>query len=1082
MSRALTITAVLVSALAWLMVSAMVPAQASTGDPQWTVRSVSRPTNFKPGDNTGQDVYVVNVMNTGGASSDGSPITVTDELPGGLSLDPVGASGLDDIRAGVVGNTPEKGAKLVCVFGTCTYTGVVVPDDTLVVEFPVDVLVSESSSLTNVVRVSGGGAPDATMETPTTISTEPAKFGISPGGATTALSTTQAGAHPDITGSIAFNTVDAQGSLAGDPKETVAEFPAGFGSDFVDTPTCSPTQFSQGECPVGSQVGVITLAVKGAIGGQNVKPVYDLSPGPGEVAKLGFAVLDTIVEGSFTLRPDDYGATVTFPNINSGLVEVENASLTVWGVPADPIHNTYRVSGGANTKWGISSDASPVPFVTNPTLCSGRALEAKFTVRSWQQPEQSIPPTPMLFGPIVGCDRLTMEPEMTAEPTTSRAYAPTGLNVNARIPQTYDNAYGLATSNLKRAVVILPEGMTVNPSAGAGLGACSPSQFAEEGVQSVPGSGCPNTSKLGSVKAQSPALKEEATGSVFIAEPYDNPFKSLLALYVVARIPDRGVIVKFAGEVTADPVTGRLVTTFDNLPPLPVGAFTFSFHQGQTSPLVTPPACGNYTVTAELTPWSNPEGAPLMPPIPAFPITSGFDGGACPAGGVPPFAPQVLAGTQNNLAGSYSPMYIRVVRSDGEQEVTRFSARLPSGLTANLTGVPFCPDADIQLARGRTGAQEEAEPSCPAASQIGHALGGAGVGSVLAQTHGKLYMAGPYNGAPFSVVAIFSAKVGPFDLGTVVVRVALRIDPSTAVVTVDSSASDPIPHIIRGIVVHVRDVRVYIDRPNFTLNPTSCERMDFAVTVDGSGADFTNPADQVPVTIDDPFQAADCQSLRFKPAFKVSTSGRTSRVKGASLTAKLSYPSAPQGSQANIRSVKVDLPKQLPSRLTTLQKACPDTTFDANPAACPPASIVGQAKAVTPILPVPLTGPAYFVSHGGAKFPELIIVLQGYGVTLDLHGETFISKAGITSSTFRTIPDAPVGTFELTLPQGKYSALAANGNLCKSSLKMPTVFTAQNGMVIRQATPIRVSGCAKHKVRKAARRGRHGKGRQRKGK
>ncbi|MFZ1155229.1 MAG: hypothetical protein WAN93_10025, partial [Solirubrobacteraceae bacterium] len=719
--------------------------------------------------------------------------------------------------------------------------------------------------------------------------------------------------------------------------------------------------------------------------------------------------------------------------------------------------------GGVGS-FGVSSEPARAPFLTNPTSCGAGSLDAVFTVDSWEQPGQFVS-SEMPFGPIVGCDRLTMRPSLTAEMTTSSAYSATGFNLGMNIPQTYDNPSGLATSTLKRAVVSLPEGVTVNPSAGAGLGACTEAELEEEATEEAPGRGCPNNSKLGTVDVQSPSVKEPVEGSVFLAQPYANRFGSLLALYIVARIPDRGVIVKAAGEVSANLLTGRLVTTFDNLPPLPFNEFTFKFRQGATSPLVTPPGCGEYTVEAELTPSSNPEGAPLLPPIPPFPITKGFDGGACPAGGVPRFAPHVIAGTENNAAGSYSPMDIRVVRGDGEQEITRFSAELPPGVTANLSGVPFCSDADIELSRTKTGAQEEAQPSCPAASRIGHTLVGVGVGSTLAQVPGEVYLAGPYHGAPFSVVAITASKVGPFDLGTVVVRQALRIDPTTAAVTVDGSASDPIPHIIQGIVVHVRDIRVYVDKPSFTLNPTSCQRMNYAVTVDGSGGSFTSSADDVPVLVNDPFQAADCQALQFKPVFKAATTGKTSRVNGASLTVKLSYPKAAQGTQANIRSVKVDLPKQLPSRLTTLQKACPAATFAANPANCPRGSIVGKASAVTPILPVPLIGPAYFVSHGGAKFPELIVVLQGYGITIDLHGETFISKAGITSSTFRTVPDQPVSTFQLTLPQGRGSALAANGNLCKSTLKMPTVFTAQNGMVMRQSTPITVTGCAKHKTK-----------------
>lgn len=378
----------------------------------------------------------------------------------------------------------------------------------------------------------------------------------------------------------------------------------------------------------------------------------------------------------------------------------------------------------------------------------------------------------------------------------------------------------------------------------------------------------------------------------------------------------------------------------------------------------------------------------------------------------------------------------------------------------------------------------------------------------MAYAPGKMYMAGPFEGAPFSIVSVTSAKVGPFDLGTVIVHLPLQIDPITAAVSVPAGAADQIPHIIDGIVIHVRDIRVYIDRSHFTLNPTNCDPMSFSATVIGSGASFTNPSDDQPVTVGNSFQEANCSHLAFDPSFKVLTSGKTSRKNGASLRVLLSYPPAPKNGEANIRSVKVELPKQLPSRLPTLQKACLDATFNANPAACSAESRVGYAKATTPILPVPLEGPAYFVSHGGAKFPELVIVLQGDGVTLDLHGETFINKKGITSSTFHTIPDDPVGSFELNLPQGPYSALAAPVAPCEltntvtvhkkikihikgrvrtvtrttrktvpgGTLTMPTVFTAQNGTIIHQNTPIAVTGCTKKATKhKSKHTGRHHK-------
>jgi hypothetical protein len=331
---------------------------------------------------------------------------------------------------------------------------------------------------------------------------------------------------------------------------------------------------------------------------------------------------------------------------------------------------------------------------------------------------------------------------------------------------------------------------------------------------------------------------------------------------------------------------------------------------------------------------------------------------------------------------------------------------------------------------------------------------------------GKIYLAGPFHGAPFSLVAVTSAVVGPFDLGTVVLRFGLAIDPYTARVSVTPTSSEPIPTILDGIVTHVRDIRVYIDRTKFTLNPTSCNPLNI-------GSTLTSDQGQAK-TVTSSFQASNCQALGFKPIFKVSTSGKTSRTKGASLTVKLSYPA---GAQANISKVKVDLPKQLPSRLTTLQKACTAAQFETNPAGCPVASRVGFAKATTPLIPAPLEGPAYFVSHGGAAFPDLIMVLQGYGVTIDLVGSTFINKAGITSSTFKTVPDQPVGSFELTLPQGKFSALAANGNLCKSKLTMPTAFDAQNGASVHQTTKITVTSCPKtKKAKKAAKHPKHKRG------
>jgi hypothetical protein len=904
-----------------------------------------------------------------------------------------------------------------------------------------------------------------------------------------------------------------------DVRTIVVNLPAGFDASDTAVPTCSDQQLLANagiegfgaQCPQASQVGLISFEAAnpfkvGAPPSQFTVPLYNIEDtSTGVAAELGFKtdILTQILV--VRVRPGDLGLTITTPNITK--VEARNVTVTVWGLPASHEHDAQR-----GERCGIDGELPPIcanefggpqeahipvkPFLSNPTGCG--MFTASMEADSWEEPNSFTKAADDEVGPIGECSRVPFDPTIEVQPSTRSAESPSGLNVSLVVPQSWENPFTLATANLKNTTLTLPEGMTINPGAGSGLGACSPQQYEAETSSSLPGEGCPPESKIGSIEIETPLIAEKLNGAVYVATPYDNPFPepehpggSLLALYVVARDPARGIIIKVAGRIALNPVTGRLTTTFENTPQQPFSKFTLKFRPGATAPLVSPPACGAYAAQGALTPWSSELGEPVLVSSIPFEVTQGVREGACPSGGVPAFNPQVISGTNNNAGGSYSPFYLRIIRQDGEQEMTRFSTTLPPGLTGNLSGIPFCPDASIEAAKSVTGAQEEAEPSCPVSSEIGHTIVSAGVGSVLAQTPGKVYLAGPYHGAPLSIVSITSAKVGPFDLGTVVIRFALDINPSTAQVEVSANGSDPIPHIIKGIIVHVREIRVYMDRSKFILNPTNCNPLSITDTISGAGADPTNPADQDPVPVNTPFEATDCSSLTFKPAFKVSTSGKTSKADGASLTAKLTVPAA-LGTQANIREVKVDLPKQLPSRLTTLQKACTAAQFNTNPAGCPAASNIGRAKAITPILPVPLEGPVYFVSHGGEAFPSLEIVLQGYGFTIDLVASTFISKAGITSSTFHTVPDQPVTSFEITLPEGKFSALAANGNLCSvtntvtvkkkvtvkvkghkqtvtrkvkqrvaGSLTMPTAFIAQNGAEIHQSTPVSVSGCAK---------------------
>jgi hypothetical protein len=906
------------------------------------------------------------------------------------------------------------------------------------------------------------------------------------GSATASLSDYRAGAHADFTVSFSLVTEFPDGTVDQTRDISIA-LPPGLVGNPPGIPRCTQAQLDAGTCPLESQIGITEIRVGGT--GSGLLAIYNMPSAGGDfVARFGFRPnFSRPVIIDVRLRPNDHGVTTSLEGIPA-LAELLSARTTIWGVPSSPSHDLERLREGEENLLTSPrpSTLPPVPFMTNPTSC-GTPLHVTVSADSYQQPED-VSVKDATMPPMLGCDSLEFNPSVTLKPTTSQGTSGSGLDYELGLPtQGFELGSISYGSELQRSEITLPEGMTINPSEAVGLGVCSEEDLARETYDSLPNAGCPETSKIGSVTAISPALDKPIEGSLYVAKPFENPFGSLLGLYMVLKVPDRGVLVKLSGKVTLDPITGQIVTLFDHIPMLPVGSFHLHFREGARAPLVSPYACGSYNALSVLSSWSEPAHPVVRENT--FQVESGPNHSPCPASSTPPFAPSVIAGTQSNTAGSYSPFYLRIMRGDGEQEITRFSTTMPPGLTGNLTGIPFCPEQAIAAARTKTGREELANPSCPAASEVGHSLVGAGVGEVLAETPGKVYLAGPYRGAALSLVSVTSAVVGPFDLGTVVIRFGLRINPTTAQVEVDSTSSDAIPHILDGIVVHVRDIRVYIDRSKFMINPTSCEPLSISNAIEGAGADIASSADDTTAHLTTRFQAAECHDLKFKPLFSASTSGKTSRTKGASLSVKLTYPKAPFGSQANIRSVRVELPRQLPSRLSTLQKACADTVFDRNPAACPAESRVGYAQAVTPILPEPLTGPAYFVSHGGSKWPELILVLQGYGFTIDLHGETFINR-GITSSTFPTVPDQPVTSFQLTLPQGPNSALASPYNLCRitrtivvkhkarahgrkarrtaksviRALTMPTTFTAQNGLVIHQNTKIAITHCGRRRT------------------
>ena len=1025
------------------------PAFGAASVPQWTVTAVSMPTNFNPGDETGDDTYRVTVTNTGAANSNGSPISIADQLPAGLSLAAAGASGEDQLT-----HKP-----LSCTALTCTYSGTVVPEDSLTVAIPVNIEADESTSVTNKVTASGGGGAEATMRTPTAISPSAAEFGIAPGGASTALSSLQAGAHADLTSAIDFDTISAMGVTAGDPKDATVELPPGFAGDLPDTPSCPPALFSHEECPIATQVGVATLNVNLGSGPISAaEPLYHLEPGPGEVAKVGFHAIAFNVVGDVTLLPGGSGLQTSIRNIPGSSAQLDGVSFTVWGVPADPLHNTMRWNPTSG-EFGASSEAAPAAYFTNPTSCSSEALRATISVDSWEHPTPG-PPTEMFFGPLEGCQRLVIEPTLSAQPSTTAASSATGLGLNLFLPQTYQHPEGLATPEIESVGVEMPEGVSLNPSAGAGLGACTPAQYAQETLEVESDVGCPSNSRVGTVRIKSPALAEEATGALFLAQPFENPSDSLLALFLVARIPDRGVLVKAAGEITPDPASGRLMTTFAGLPQVPFSDLSLSFRQGATSPLISPPRCGEFSVRASFTPSSDP-ASPVSVAAP-FQISEGSGGGACPAAGPAPFHPRVSAGTLNNNAGVYSTLFQEMSRDDGEGEITHFMTQYPRGLAAKLAGVPFCPNAAIEAARALTAAAEEASPSCPPASQIGHTLVGAGVGSVLSWVPGRLYLAGPYDGAQLSVVAITAARVGPFDLGTVAIRTALRIDPETGRATVGSSPSAPFPQIIDGIPLHIRDVQVFVDRPEFIINPTSCEPFSIGWNLTGAGAGPPSTLEDVSSTAADPFQVAGCAALPFAPRLSFNVRGGTHRDDHPSFSSTLSASSG----EANVAEVEVTLPRTEFIDQSNLKNVCTRVEFSEGSVPgekCPSNSVYGHTTAISPLLSEPLEGSVYLRSSDHT-LPDLVISLHNSEIEIVLDGHVD-SVHGHIRNTFEAIPDAPVSSVTLTMPGGSSGLLVNAGNLCDSSERTMVRFTAQNGKTETTSKRFMPPSCAKQAKR-----------------
>jgi hypothetical protein len=929
---------------------------------------------------------------------------------------------------------------------------------------------------------------------------------------------TQAGGHPDFTAHFRFAITGTPGDLvlaAGHPHTIITDTPAGSVGNPLVVPRCEQADFQRtvfGACPPVSQVGgSISSASLGAPEDTHFySPISSLVPSPGQSALLGFKVYGYTV----SLVPDprsesDYGLRITVDDVHMPIAEYMGNTLTLWGVPHDPVHDPHRFNESGTL--GGHIEGTPKPFLSAPTNCSTGPITLTMTAHPWEHPDL-LAETSSTSSEPTGCDQVPFEPSVDARPTTNIADSPSGLEVDVSTPQhegcevipalegkleefleteglikekekekaqfleegdftKYFEAEeeikearkelrelgsesfydcGIATSHLKDTTLTLPAGLSLNPSSANGLDACTPEQIGlttPQGVspqhftKEVPH--CPESSRIGSVEVDTPLLEAPAPGSVYLAKPYDNPFGSLLAIYIAVNDQERGFVAKLAGEVHADPVTGRLTTTVTDAPQLPFSHFLLHFKQGPHATLRTPSACGDYTTDGQLTPYSAPDSPVAVSDI--WSISQG-PGGSCNS----PNAPELDAGSVTPLAGASTPTVVNLSRPDGSQEFSSLNLTLPPGLTGRLAGVGQCSDAALATAEGKSGKEEQASPSCPANSKIGSVYIAAGAGPAPYNTTATAYLTGPYKGAPLSMAVIAPATAGPFDLGTVVVRTPLYVDQKTGQIT---AKSDQFPHILQGIPLDVRSIRIVLDRPDFTRNGTSCDPSAFSGDVLSILGQST--------LLSERFQLAECSSLAFKPKLAIRLFGSTTRGGHPGLRGVAQMP--PGG--ANIAKASVALPHSEFLDQGHIGTVCTRVQFaegDGNGSACPPASIYGHATATSPLVDYALEGPAILRSSNH-ELPDLVAALHGPAsqpVNFDVIARVDSVNGGLRS-TFEGVPDLPVSKFVLSMKGGKKGLFQNSTDICQGTHRATAVLDAQNGKRAELRPPLKNGKCGK---------------------
>ena len=1064
------------------------------------------PGAFAPG-STGE--YLVSATNVGAAQTTAATASFEVTLPVGITPLALSASLNSDPLTTVQPECEVSGQALVCETNETVHPGYA-----LQALFSVEVpLAAAGEEIEAEASISGGGANPLALTVHNPVQNEPLPFGFLPGSSAELTEedgspTLLAGSHPyQLTTYFGFPTESIAGTLTGSghPRDIAIELPRGVLGNPAATPDlCTEAELISEQtpgCPDSSQVGIVDVTTLvgegGGEGGGTVLStyLYNMVPPPGTPAQLALNVakVGIFVHFQTAIRSDsDYGAEAyTRDLLALTLHPVFGAQTQLWGDPSADAHKWIRGTCPIGPPlFGPTCDVDPqqTAFLTTPTDCPGQAPLYEAFATSWEEPNEErqsefeatdLPGNPAL---TEDCGSLQFEPTFKSRPTTNLTDSPSGLDFDLHMPQPTDLGTRAAAA-LKDAVVTFPAGMTVNPSQASGLDACSQQQigFEQEGGETffsrAPQS-CPPASKLGTLEASSPLLvrrdqdhevevdpesgkpiPEPLHGAIYLAKPFANPFNKLVATYLVIEDEKTGIVAKLAGEGQLDPQSGQITVVFRENPELPIEDIKVSLFGGSRGALLTPPTCGPHATNAQFTPWSAPEGLPENPSD-SFGLTNAPAGGPCPATeAAMPHTPALRAGTLTPAAGKFSPLIFKLSRQDGSQRMAKIDATLPVGLSAKLAGVASCSEAEIAKAKAREvpnqGAAELTDPSCPAASEIGTIVVSAGGGPNPYYTTGRAYLAPPYKGAPLSAVAIAPAVAGPFDLGTVVVRSAISLNPATAQGRI---VSDPLPQIIAGVPVDVRSVSVNIDRPQFSLNPTSCAEKSF-------GGQLTSSLGQI-APLFERFQVGGCSSLPFKPKLSARLFGPIHRGGHPRLRAVLTA----KPGEANIAGLSFTLPRSEFIDQGHFRTICTRVQFAANQ--CPAGSIYGHVIATSPLVDYPLEGPVYLRSSVH-KLPDAVASLHGPpNQPIALEGAARVdSVKGRLRARVETFPDAPINKVTIVMQGGKKGLFQNSTNICKGRHRVEVSFNGQNGKVHKISPPLKAqcgkSGKGKGKGKKA---------------